>query len=50
MVEAVAADIEGPGVTVQYGPAGVQWCSDEMLRRVGPPAERLGRRVYMHLL
>src|SRR5580698_133646 len=24
MVEAVAADIEGPGVSVQYGPAGVQ--------------------------
>ena len=35
MVEAVAADIEGPGVTVQYGPAGVQWCSDDMLRRIG---------------
>jgi cytosine/adenosine deaminase-related metal-dependent hydrolase len=50
MVEAVAADIEGPGVTVQYGPAGVQWCSDEMLRRIGTAAERSGRRVHMHLL
>jgi cytosine/adenosine deaminase-related metal-dependent hydrolase len=28
MVEAVAAEVEGPGVTVQYGPAGVQWCTD----------------------
>ena len=35
MVEAVARDIEGEGVTVQYGPAGVQWCTDEMLRRIG---------------
>ena len=50
MVEAVATDIEGPGVTVQYGPAGVQWCSDEMLRRIGTAAERSGRRVHMHLL
>jgi cytosine/adenosine deaminase-related metal-dependent hydrolase len=50
MVEAVAADIEGPGVTVQYGPAGVQWCSDEMLRRIGEASARTGRRVHMHLL
>jgi 5-methylthioadenosine/S-adenosylhomocysteine deaminase len=50
MVEAVAAEIEGRGVTVQYGPAGVQWCSDEMLRRIGEAAARSGRRVHMHLL
>ena len=50
MVEAVAADIEGPGVTVQYGPAGVQWCTDEMLRRIGEASARSGRRVHMHLL
>jgi cytosine/adenosine deaminase-related metal-dependent hydrolase len=50
MVEAVAADIEGSGVTVQYGPAGVQWCSDEMLRRIGKAAADSGRRVHMHLL
>jgi cytosine/adenosine deaminase-related metal-dependent hydrolase len=50
MVEAVAADIEGPGVTVQYGPAGVQWCTDEMLRRIGEASARTGRRVHMHLL
>jgi cytosine/adenosine deaminase-related metal-dependent hydrolase len=49
-VEAVAADIEGPGVTVQYGPAGVQWCTDEMLRRIGEASARTGRRVHMHLL
>jgi cytosine/adenosine deaminase-related metal-dependent hydrolase len=50
MVEAVAADIEGAGVTVQYGPAGVQWCTDAMLRRIGEASARTGRRVHMHLL
>lgn len=50
MVEAVAADIEGDGVTVQYGPAGVQWCTDEMLRLIGEASARTGRRVHMHLL
>jgi cytosine/adenosine deaminase-related metal-dependent hydrolase len=50
MVEAVAADVEGDGVTVQYGPAGVQWCTDDMLRRIGEASARTGRRVHMHLL
>ena len=50
IVEAVAADIEGPGVTVQYGPAGVQWCTDDMLRRIGEASATTGRRVHMHLL
>jgi len=50
MVETVAAEVEGGGVTVQYGPAGVQWCSDEMLRLIGEASARTGRRVHMHLL
>ena len=50
MVEAVARDIQGDGVMVQYGPAGVQWCTDEMLRRIGEASARSGRRVHMHLL
>lgn len=50
MVEAVAKDIEGDGVTVQYGPAGVQWCTDDMLRRIGEASAHTGRRVHMHLL
>jgi cytosine/adenosine deaminase-related metal-dependent hydrolase len=50
MVEAVAAEIEGPGVTVQYGPAGVQWCTDAMLRAIGKASARTQRRVHMHLL
>jgi 5-methylthioadenosine/S-adenosylhomocysteine deaminase len=50
MVEAVAADIEKDGVTVQYGPAGVQWCTDTMLRLIGEASARANRRVHMHLL
>jgi len=50
MVDAVAAEIEGPGITVQYGPAGVQWCTDPMLRLIGEASARTGRRVHMHLL
>jgi cytosine/adenosine deaminase-related metal-dependent hydrolase len=50
MVESVARDVEGGGVTVQYGPAGVQWCSDEMLRLIGEASARSNRRVHMHLL
>jgi cytosine/adenosine deaminase-related metal-dependent hydrolase len=50
MVESVARDVEGNGVTVQYGPAGVQWCSDEMLRLIGEASARSSRRVHMHLL
>jgi cytosine/adenosine deaminase-related metal-dependent hydrolase len=50
MVDAVATDIEGDGVTVQYGPAGVQWCTDAMLCLIGDASARTGRRVHMHLL
>ncbi|MGB6538496.1 MAG: amidohydrolase family protein [Xanthobacteraceae bacterium] len=50
MVEAVAAEIEGASVTVQYGPAGVQWCTDAMLEGIAEASARSGRRVHMHLL
>lgn len=50
MVETVAREIEGDGVTVQYGPAGVQWCTDEMLRLIGEASALSNRRVHMHLL
>ncbi|TVP69408.1 MAG: hydrolase [Rhodobacteraceae bacterium] len=50
MVEAVAAEIEGDGVTVQYGPAGVQWCSDALLEMIAANSAKHGRRVHMHLL
>lgn len=41
---------EQPHVDVQYGPAGVQWCSPELLGAVADASARTGRRVHMHLL
>jgi cytosine/adenosine deaminase-related metal-dependent hydrolase len=35
---------------VQYGPAGVQWCSDELLALIGERSAATNRRVHMHLL
>lgn len=37
-------------VDVQYGPAGVQWCSTELLSGIAQASQRTGRRVHMHLL
>lgn len=37
-------------VDVQYGPAGVQWCSTELLSGIAEASERTGRRIHMHLL
>jgi len=50
LVDDVAAAADGPGFNVQYGPNGVQWCSDELLRAVAEASHRTGRRVHMHLL
>lgn len=51
-VDAVAEAVAGlPGhVDVQYGPTGVQWCSDDLLAAVARASARTGRRVHMHLL
>lgn len=50
-VEDVAAALaDQPHVDVQYGPTGVQWCSDALLRAVAEASRRRGRRVHMHLL
>ena len=35
---------------VQYGPNGVQWCSDALLEAIAEASARTGRRVHMHLL
>ena len=35
---------------VQYGPNGVQWCSNELLEAVADASQRTGRRIHMHLL
>jgi cytosine/adenosine deaminase-related metal-dependent hydrolase len=37
-------------VTVQYGPAAVHWCSDQLLRLIAERSAAKGRRVHMHLL
>jgi cytosine/adenosine deaminase-related metal-dependent hydrolase len=50
LVDAVAAAAAGPGFDVQYGPNGVQWCSDELLQAIAEASHRTGRRVHMHLL
>jgi len=49
-VEELAAQIESPLVTVQYGPYGVEWCSDALLREIAERSALTGRRVHMHLL
>ena len=49
-VEAIAAAHEGPLFNVQYGPSGLQWCSDAMLEVIAESSARTGRRVHMHLL
>jgi 5-methylthioadenosine/S-adenosylhomocysteine deaminase len=37
-------------VTVQYGPSGVQWCSQALLEAVAKASAESGRPVHMHLL
>jgi len=50
LVDACAAAAEGPLFTVQYGLAGVQWCSDALMKDVAEASARTGRRVHIHLL
>ncbi len=50
LVEEVAAEIEGDGVMVQFGPYGMEWCSPALLRRIAKRSGATGRRVHMHLL
>ena len=51
LAQALAAE---PGlsehVTLQYGPAGVQWCSRPLLESVAAASQDSGRPVHMHLL
>jgi 5-methylthioadenosine/S-adenosylhomocysteine deaminase len=50
LVEDVAAAAENPNFTVQYGPNGVQWCSDALLKAIAEASALSARRVHMHLL
>jgi cytosine/adenosine deaminase-related metal-dependent hydrolase len=50
LVDEVAAAVAGPTFDVQYGPNGVQWCSDVLLGAIADASQRTGRRIHMHLL
>jgi 5-methylthioadenosine/S-adenosylhomocysteine deaminase len=50
LVEEIARAVESPLVTVQFGPAAVQWCSDDLLTAIAERSASSGRRVHMHLL
>jgi cytosine/adenosine deaminase-related metal-dependent hydrolase len=52
LVDAVAdavADMPAH-IDVQYGPTGVQWCSDALLEAIAKASVQTGRNVHMHLL
>jgi cytosine/adenosine deaminase-related metal-dependent hydrolase len=50
LVDAVASACASETFDVQYGPAAVQWCTDELLKAVADASARMGRRIHMHLL
>ncbi|HEY3077509.1 MAG TPA: amidohydrolase family protein [Burkholderiales bacterium] len=50
LVDEIAAAVQSDLVTVQYGPAAVQWCSDALLAAIAERSAATGRRVHMHLL
>ena len=50
LVDEVAAAAAGPLFDVQFGPNGVQWCSDALLAAIAEASQRSGRRIHMHLL
>ena len=50
VADALAESCDDPLVEVQYGPYGLEWCSDEMLRLVAERSATNGRRAHMHLL
>lgn len=49
-VEAIAAAVESPTFSVQFGPNGAQWCSDELLGAIAAASAKTRRRVHMHFL
>lgn len=50
LADALAESCDDPLVSVQYGPYGLEWCSDGMLAAVAERSAETGRRVHMHLL
>lgn len=50
LVRAIADRVEGPTISVQYGPNSPQACSDALLERMAASSAADGRRVTTHLL
>ena len=50
LVRAVAAEIEGPTISVQYGPNSPQACSDPLIEAMVEASAADGRRLTAHLL
>ncbi len=51
LAQALAADPSlAAHVTLQFGPAGVQWCGTPLLQAVAEASHEDGRPVHMHLL
>ncbi|MEC5384352.1 amidohydrolase family protein [Uliginosibacterium sp. H3] len=50
LADAIAESCHGPGFNVQYGPTGVQWCSDALLRAIAEASAQHNRQVHMHML
>jgi cytosine/adenosine deaminase-related metal-dependent hydrolase len=50
LVDDTIAAVDADDFYVHYGPTGVQWCSDALLRAVAEASARTGRRIHMHCL
>ena len=50
LVEAVSEAAHSPAFDVQFGPNGIQWCSNELLAAIADASKRTGRHIHMHLL
>ncbi|WP_213769812.1 amidohydrolase family protein [Bradyrhizobium sp. dw_78] len=50
MVADIARKVEGPTVSVQYGPNSPYACSDKLLQSIAEASARDGRRVTTHIL
>lgn len=50
LVKAIAERVEGPTISVQYGPNSPQACTDALLERMAAASAGDGRRVTTHLL
>ncbi|MSQ70085.1 MAG: hypothetical protein EXR27_02190 [Betaproteobacteria bacterium] len=49
-VDEIAGQCESGLFQVQFGPVGVEWCSDPLLEKIAARSAASGRRVHMHLL